>query len=172
MEKAGKKKEKGKNETGFRWTYSPTGRINWTGRASIIRCTNPGPGICFEIHKSRLVLSCMHPFPVVVRPMSTNVLVFSVFTHQYPGHCNLSPPSCYALHPSPICILPHPVYCHVYSLSLRYRFFIRTVPDPASTRIIERLPFRDTYGVILLGGSEDSLFLSRNEGKISLRFFY
>lgn len=118
MEKPGKKKEKGKNETGFRWTYSPTGRINWTGRASIIRCTNPGPGICFEIHKSRLVLSCMHPFPVVVRPMSTNVLVFSVFTHQYPGHCNLSPPSCYALHPSPICILPHPVSIVTCILSL------------------------------------------------------
>lgn len=122
--KTRKKKEKGKNETGFRWTYSPTGRINWTGRASIIRCTNPGPGICFEIHKSRLVLSCMHPFLVVVRPMSTNVLVFSVFTHQYPGHCNLSPPSCYALHPSPICILPHPVSIVTCILSLSVTDFL------------------------------------------------
>lgn len=174
MEKPGKKKEKGKNETGFRWTYSPTGRINWTGRASIIRCTNPGPGICFEIHKSRLVLSCMHPFPVVVRPMSTNVLVFSVFTHQYPGHCNLSPPSCYALHPSPICILPHPVsiVTCILSLSVTDFFFY---PHCSWSRLDTdnwTPPFSRHLWGDFVGESEDSLFLSRNEGKIFLRFFY
>ena len=50
------KRGRGKEKEGlcreFRWTDSPTVRINWTV-ASIIRCTNSGPGICFEIHKSR-----------------------------------------------------------------------------------------------------------------------
>lgn len=68
-----------------------------------------------------------------------------------------------------------PILCplsRVFSLSpLPIFFFIRTVPDPASTWIIERLPFRDTYGVILLGNRRILCFSRGTRGKFFYDFF-
>lgn len=112
----------------------------------------PGPGICFEIHKSR-------PFSLVcIRFQSSydlcqpTFLVFSVFTHCISGHCNLSPPSCTPppfLYSSPSCVLSRAPSSLSPSLLPIFYPLRPLPPDRASTRIIERFPFRDTLGWIL-----------------------
>lgn len=127
----------------------------------------PGPGICFEIHKSR-------PFSLVcIRFQSSydlcqpTFLVFSVFTHCISGHCNLSPPSCTrppSIFFSILCIVTFPSPSVTDFLSAAPAF--AQAPDRASTRIIERFPFRDTLGWIL--SVDDSLFSNENLSTVSL----
>lgn len=118
----------------------------------------PGPGICFEIHKSR-------PFSLVcIRFQSSYDLCQPTFSFSpfsptvVSGHCNLSPPSC-TRYPPP---LPPSVFFSILCIvtctfSLLPIFYplcpvcAQPLPDRVSTRIIERFPFRDIFGVILLG---------------------
>lgn len=69
-----------------------------------------------------------------------------------------------------------PILCIVTCiLSLSVTDFLSALPlllpDPASTRIIERLPFRDTYGVILLGNRRILCFSRGTRGKFFYDFF-
>lgn len=151
--KTRKKKKGRKNETGFRWTYSPTARINWTGRASIIRCTNPGQEFASKsINLGRSLLyasvssrrttyvnqrSSFSPFSPTVSP---DTVIFRLLPARPPPPFLYSSPSC-VLSRAPSSLSPPllPIFYPLRPLP----------PDRASTRIIERFPFRDTLGWIL-----------------------
>lgn len=131
-----KTRKKRKNETGFRWTYSPTGRINWTGRASIIRCTNPDQEFAsksINLGRSLLYASVSSRRTTYVNQRShflrfhplqyPDTVIFRLLPVRVTHHPSLP------LYSSPSCVLSRVP-------SLCYRFFIRCAQFALSPSLI------------------------------------
>lgn len=130
--KTRKKKKRRKNETGFRWTYSPTARINWTGRASIIRCTNPGQEFAsksINLGRSLLYASVSSRRTTYVNqrssfsPFSPTVSPDTVIFRLLPARPSLPPPPIFF---SILCI----VACTFLPLPTPVTDFLSAAPAP------------------------------------------